>query len=163
MTGFVVKPVRKKEFIEAILDELRENAGEGHNTNESREVPMVASPSVAPGDSDVAVDGSAFDSLVAEIGLEAAQQTLSVFMAETDDRLKRLRRLSCDKDREAIQQEAHGLKGAAGNFGMRQVSDLAKKLEHGAATISANGYAEMVGSIERSYAAAQKHFAALAT
>jgi HPt (histidine-containing phosphotransfer) domain-containing protein len=109
------------------------------------------------------VDTTVFDNLVAEIGLEDAQQTFSIFISETDDRLKRFRQLSCDKDRDAIKQEAHGLKGTAGNFGLRQVSELARKLEQDAATIMSGAYEATLRSLETSYATARERVVKLAT
>ncbi len=104
------------------------------------------------------VDGSVFDELVAEIGLEATQQTFSIFISETDDRLRRFHQLSCDNDRDAIKQEAHGLKGAAGNFGLRRVSDLARKLEQDAPTVTSGDYEALLRSLETSYATARARF-----
>jgi HPt (histidine-containing phosphotransfer) domain-containing protein len=107
------------------------------------------------------VDKSTFDNLVAEIGREDTLQTFSIFFDEAHDRLKRLRELSCEEARKTIEQEAHGLKGSAANFGMPQVSQLASMLEQDARTITPGNYEAALRSLETSYAAARERFAEL--
>jgi HPt (histidine-containing phosphotransfer) domain-containing protein len=97
------------------------------------------------------------DSLVAEIGFEGVQQTLSTFIAEADRRLKRFRQLACDPDRYVIELEAHALKGSAGNFGLRHLSETARALEHSAREITANNYAAALDCLEQSYTTARTY------
>jgi HPt (histidine-containing phosphotransfer) domain-containing protein len=130
-------------------------------TTELGGVPISASLQLVPDDPEPDLDISAFDNLAEEIGREGTLQTFSLFFEETTDRLKRMRTLSCEADRNAIRQDAHGLKGTAANFGFRQVSKLAAKLEKDAATIALSGYAATLQSLEISYAATCKHFARL--
>jgi HPt (histidine-containing phosphotransfer) domain-containing protein len=110
---------------------------------------------------ETALDRSAFDDLVAEIGREDTLETFSIFFKEADNRLKRLRELSCEEDRNTIEHEAHGLKGSAANFGLRQVSELAAKLERDARVITPVNYEATICSLETSYTAAREHFATL--
>jgi HPt (histidine-containing phosphotransfer) domain-containing protein len=134
----------------------------GHDeTAERHDVAASASPRMSRDDSEMGVDISAFDNLVAELGREDTLQTFSIFFDEADNRLKRLRELSCEEERNAVQQQAHGLKGSAANFGLRQVSELAAALEQDARTITAGGYDIAVRSLETSYAAARERFAKL--
>ncbi len=128
-------------------------------TMELRRMPISASPQLVPEDSEPDLDISAFENLVEEIGREGTLQTFSIFFEETTDRLKRMQTLSCDADRNAIRQDAHGLKGTAANFGFRQVSALAAKLEKDAPTITPDSYAATLQGLETSYAAACEHFA----
>src|SRR5271156_2730235 len=93
-------------------------------TAEPHGMSASASPQMARDDSEMGVDISAFDNLVSELGREDTLQTFSIFFDEADNRLKRLRELSCEEERNAVQQQAHGLKGSAANFGLRQVSEL---------------------------------------
>jgi HPt (histidine-containing phosphotransfer) domain-containing protein len=116
---------------------------------------------VVPDGPEMDLDRSAFDNLVAEIGREDTLQTFSIFFAEADDRLKRLRMLSCEAERNAVAEEAHGLKGSAANFGLRQVSQLAALLERDAPTVTATAYEVALRVLEASYTAARKHFAKL--
>jgi hypothetical protein len=53
------------------------------------------------------------------------------------------------------------LKGTAGNFGLRKVSDLAKKLEQDAAKITAGDFEIVLRNLETSYAVARENFAHL--
>jgi len=130
-------------------------------TTELRGMPISASPQLVPEETAPDLDISAFDNLVEEIGREGTLQTFSLFFEETTDRLKRMRALSCEVDRNSIRQDAHGLKGTAANFGFRQVSELAAKLEKDAATIAPAEYTTALQSLEASYAAASEHFAKL--
>src|SRR5271156_4937058 len=107
---------------------------------ELRDVPISASLQLAPDGSELDVDMSTFGNLAEEIGKEDTLQTFSIFFEETTNRLKRMRTLSCDEDRNAIRQDAHGLKGTAANFGLRQVSALAAKLEQDAGNITPENY-----------------------
>jgi HPt (histidine-containing phosphotransfer) domain-containing protein len=118
-------------------------------------------PQVAPNGPEMDLDRSAFDNLVAEIGREDALQTFSIFFAEAENRLKRLRKLSCEEARDGVAQEAHGLKGSAANFGLRQVSELAATLERDAPTVTAAKYEVVLRTLETSYVAARKHFVKL--
>jgi HPt (histidine-containing phosphotransfer) domain-containing protein len=114
------------------------------------------------GGKETGLDRSAFDDLVAEIGREDTLETFAIFFKEADNRVKRLRELSCEEDRKALEHEAHGLKGSAANFGLRQVSELAEKLERDARVIAAVDYEATMRSLEMSYIAAREHFATLA-
>jgi len=107
------------------------------------------------------VDASVFEDLAAEIGRDAAQQTFVIFIAETEIRLRRLRQLSCHDERAAIRQEAHALKGAAGNFGLPRVADLAKTLEQEATAITPHDYAVVIDGLEARYDAARQRLAEL--
>jgi HPt (histidine-containing phosphotransfer) domain-containing protein len=130
-------------------------------TTELHGMPLSASPQLAPEDSGPDLDISAFDNLVEEIGRDGTLQTFSLFFQETTDRFKRMRALSCETDRNAIRQDAHGLKGTAANFGFRQVSELAAKLEKDAPSIAPANYAAALQSLEINYAAAREQFAKL--
>lgn len=130
-------------------------------TTELRDMPMAGSPQLTPDGSELDFDMSAFDNLVEEIGREDTLQTFSIFFEEETNRLKRMRTLSCGEHRSAIQQDAHGLKGTAANFGLRQVSALAAKLEQDARTITPDDYAAALRGLETSYATAHERFAEL--
>ena len=52
------------------------------------------------------------------------------------------------------------MKGAAATFGFCQLSELARTLELGAATIGDGEYAALVGQIEPLFARARRQFAA---
>jgi HPt (histidine-containing phosphotransfer) domain-containing protein len=47
-----------------------------------------------------------------------------------------------------IKEEAHKLKGASGTFGLLQVSELARTLEHSAFQITPSNYRDLLERIE---------------
>jgi len=51
-------------------------------------------------------------------------------------------------DRTEIREEAHKLKGASGTFGLLQVSELARMLEHSALQIVPSNYRDLLDRIE---------------
>ena len=125
------------------------------------DVPVAALPHIAPDGSEVEFDISAFENLVAELGRDDTLDTFAIFFNEASNRLKRLRELPCEQERTKLAQEAHGLKGSAANFGLRQVSELAAALERDARTITAEHYAAALQRLEASYAIACELFAKL--
>ena len=94
--------------------------------------------------------------MVGEVGEQAAEEILDVFISETDTRLKKLRKLSLEQDRIKIGREAHSLKSAAGTFGYRRLAGLALRLEQSALRISPGEYAVLIDGIEAAYAAARE-------
>jgi HPt (histidine-containing phosphotransfer) domain-containing protein len=119
----------------------------------------VVSPAIAACTSDF--DNGTFQTLLAELGREDTLQMFSVFFTEADKRLTRLREFSIE-NRKAIQHEAHGLKGSAGNFGLPRVSELAASLEQDAPTITPSRYQAALQSLEAGYATARERFLSLA-
>jgi len=130
-------------------------------TAESSATPFSASPGVAADCPAPDFDRSAFDILADELGRADTLQTFSVFFTEAENRLKRLRELSGDKDADTIKHEAHALKGSAGNFGLMKVSDLARALEQNACSIASSDYQVVLCDLETSYAAACACFSRL--
>ena len=159
MNDLVVKPVRKKVMVEAILRVLS-----SHTTAADTD-PAVVAPPLVPAeipstDAPSPFDRKVFDNLVLEIGKETALETLSLFVQETEDRLKLLRKLSGDADRNKIEREAHSLKSAAGTFGLRAVAQLARALERDAAHITASDYLALLDRIEAAFSAARMQYLA---
>jgi HPt (histidine-containing phosphotransfer) domain-containing protein len=159
MDDLVVKPVRKKAMVEAILRVL------SSHTPAADTDPAVVAPPLVPAetpstDTTPPFDRKAFDNLVLEIGKETALETLSLFVQETEDRLKLLRKLSSDADRSTIEREAHSLKSAAGTFGLREVAQLARSLERDAAHITAGDYRALLDHIEAAFSSARTQYLA---
>jgi hypothetical protein len=152
MTGFVAKPVRKQVLVECIIDALNGAAAKGY-------CPLAARPAAAPSGrrgiaapADAAIDRAALDRLAEEIGMDAACLTMQVFIAETRDRLARMRALVLDEARPILRTQAHTLKGAAATLGLLQVSALALALEREAEDISAADLAAALDRIEAAFA-----------
>lgn len=159
MNDFVVKPIRKRLLVDAILRVLR---GSPEHDASPKAVALTAKNlTLGALPEEATMDHAVFNELVAEIGSQNAKLALSVFIAETDKQLKRFGELSRDMDREGIEREAHSLKGSAGNFGLRQVSALARLLQYGAARITSTDYEVALAALGKSYAAAREQCAKL--
>jgi signal transduction histidine kinase/CheY-like chemotaxis protein/HPt (histidine-containing phosphotransfer) domain-containing protein len=152
MNDFISKPVRKALLIDRLAQVaeamLAGDAPDGPRRN------------FVPGDSRAVIEHDAplIDRAVAaelleEIGAEGVDETVRVFLAETETRLHLLRHLRRGEDRDRIETEAHTLKGAAGTFGFSQLSRAAADLEHRAEIISADDYVVTLGRIEAMFAA----------
>lgn len=164
MTGFVAKPVRKQALVECIIGALDKAAATGYRPSGGRrETPSAVPPAqaragapadAAAGDAALdhaALDHAALDCLAAEIGTEAACLAMQVFIAETKERLARMRALVLDEARPALRTEAHTLKGAAATLGLMEVRALAFALECRAFDISATDFAAALDRIEAAF------------
>jgi HPt (histidine-containing phosphotransfer) domain-containing protein len=109
---------------------------------------------MSPGE-EPAFDPQAFQELASEIGEQSADEVRTIFFGETDTRLASFRRLSIEADRKTISREAHSLKSAAGTFGYRRVSRLAKHVEKNAERLTANEYRELIDRLDAAYAEAR--------
>ena len=161
MDDFVVKPIRKKALVDAILRVLRGSGDRDDSQQAIADAEEAAAKRTAM--DEVVMDNNVFGELVNEIGANDARLALSIFVSETDERLGQFRALARNMDREVLEREAHTLKGAAGNFGLRQVSALARMLQFAATEITASDYEAALSALERSYAAAREQCTALMT
>ena len=147
MDGFVAKPMRKRDLVEAITKALSK-AGKF----------APSSPPAKPVSAEAAdIDPEKLDELQDEIGPDGLSATLAVFLRETEARLRRFEHLSCDADRATIKTEAHTLKGASATVGLARLSGLAKQLEAAAAEIAADGYAVSVERLKAAFAETRGH------
>ena len=154
MNGFVVKPARKKALVDAILrvlpgpmatERLAEYAAPPLAIAEAEPAAIVTAEPV--------LDRNAFEELAREIGPDGACEIRTVFLAETEAKLKLLRRLSVDADRATIGREAHSLKSAAGTFGYRQVASVARLIERRAEQLSSDDYLQLLDHVDAAFAA----------
>ena len=145
MDDFVAKPIRKNVLVQK-LAALR--AG-------SLAKPPQAGPAPARQDKPPLLDREALEVLIDEIELEGVTLSFEAFFADTTERLALLRTLACDTDRVRIRDEAHTLKGAAGQLAFVELSGLARTLEQSAASITPIAYRDMVERIAASFAATQ--------
>ena len=152
MNDFVVKPVRKKVLIGAILRAISGGVPDTAHQHPAGETPPNLPGLVVPAGAASIVDPTAFDNLAAEIGEEAASETLHMFLADTENRLKLLRQLSCETDRDVIENEAHSLKGTAATFGLCEVTRLAAILEREAASVAATEYFAVLDGLDAAFA-----------
>ena len=133
MSDFLPKPLRKAAMVAAILRAIGSSEGRLRS-------PAEPAVSAAP------LDRSALAQLTEAIGKDGVRQAFAVFLRETEARLALFERFREGDDRQKIEIEAHALKGSAGALGGREVSDIARSIEHRAARISAD---ELHGAVER--------------
>ncbi len=150
MNDFIIKPARKKVMVEAILRVL--SAAAMVSLPKCAAPPLAADTPEYAGAHEPTLDRGAFAELASEIGDDGAGEIRSVFLTETDARLKLLRQLSLDTDRARIGREAHSLKSAAGTFGYRRLAGLAFEIEQNAGELSNGEYLELLDKIDAAYA-----------
>jgi signal transduction histidine kinase/DNA-binding response OmpR family regulator len=155
MNDLVVKPARKKALVDAILRTLPGPAAPERLTERAAPPLMIAETEPVVSRSAEELDRAAFEELAEEIGHDGACEIRAVFFAETEARLKLLRRLSLDADRARIGREAHSLKSAAATFGYRRLANLARQIETSAEQLSRQRYLELLDEVDRAYAASR--------
>jgi signal transduction histidine kinase/DNA-binding NarL/FixJ family response regulator/HPt (histidine-containing phosphotransfer) domain-containing protein len=150
MNDFVAKPIRKQILIDKLVkvagavpsavqrgmqSPARTPAGSGALPDEDRDAALIDRPVIAM--------------LREEIGEDAVDETLRVFRREAEERIALLGKLSAEKDRAAIEVEAHTLKGAAGAVGFAKVSALSRALERQAMELA--DHMPLVARIEAAF------------
>jgi len=136
MSDFLAKPLRKPALVATMLRAIGAAA-----------IPATVLP---PGPTSTPFDPTALAHLTETIGEDGMRQTFASFARETEARLALFRQFREGQDRQAIEIEAHALKGSAKAVGAIEVSDIARLIEHRAASISAD---ELRGAAERLEAA----------
>jgi DNA-binding response OmpR family regulator len=154
MNDFVVKPARKKALVEAVLRVLPQPEQAVIVLTEAATPPLAAMIDTPPGE-EPAFDPQAFQELSSEIGEQGADEVRTIFLGETDTRLVSFRQLSIESDRKTIRREAHSLKSAAGTFGYRRLSRLAKHIEKNVEHLTASEYHELVDGLDAAYTEAR--------
>ena len=157
MNDFIAKPLRKKILIEKLANVVTSSAQrcKQAKTTARADLPMVDPAAVAMTDVAPILDYAVLDVLVEEIGVDGVRATLDAFLTESAQQLSRLRAYSCDSDRMGIKEEAHKVKGASGTFGLLQVSELARTLEHSAFKIVPGDYQDLLDRIEACFGMAR--------
>jgi CheY-like chemotaxis protein len=162
MNDFVAKPLRKKILIEKLANVVSGSPERCKQVKAAAhgDLPIVAPAVVAMTDLAPVLDHTVFDALVEEIDIDGVRATLDEFLAESEKQIARLRACSCDKDRAEIKEEAHKLKGASGTFGLLQLSELARMLEHSALQIAPSNYRDLLDRIETCFGTARNELEA---
>ncbi len=155
MDAFITKPVRKRELVAVILRVIRAARSAAGKAEDGACNEWALASEIGQ-----SVDRSAFEELASEIGERDASETLNVFVNETETRLKMLRRLSYQHDRNTIEREAHSLKSSAGTFGLHEVAEFARRLERDAANISASDYSAILDRLEAAFVSARAQLSA---
>jgi len=118
MTGFVAKPVRKETLLAALLTALGTVTPDGAVT--------AAAPGPDP-QPDPILDHEAFGRLTEEIGAEGTAELITMFEAETRDRLALIANPALDHV--TLIREVHSLKGAAASACALSLSRQAAAIE----------------------------------
>ena len=122
MNDFVAKPIRKRLLLEKLAKIVVASSAE------PGDLIVVEQRSPASGLGEL-FDRSIMEELSTELGAASAGEVLHTFLDETRMRLARLEALSAAGDHEAIEIEAHTLKGAAGALGFTGVAERAFAVE----------------------------------
>ncbi len=116
MDGHLAKPLSRTDLLAAVHRVL--------NSRPSR--PRVAIPEAEPGTMPPLLDRQTLEELRAAVGPGRLPRLISVFTAETKERVRRMHAL---KDPIRVEDEAHSLKAAAATFGAIALRDAARALE----------------------------------
>lgn len=146
MSDFLAKPLRKPALVAAMLRAVG-RAPATPVDSESTAIPEI-------------LDRMALAHLTAAIGEEGVRETFAVFASETEVRLALFRQFADGSDREAIEIEACALKGSARTLGASEVSDIARLIEHRAASISADELREAIGWLDEANRRMRREFEA---
>jgi CheY-like chemotaxis protein/HPt (histidine-containing phosphotransfer) domain-containing protein len=116
MDGHLPKPLGKTELLAAVQRVL--------DARPRR--PRVAIPEAEPGATAPLLDRETLEELRAAVGPGRLPRLISVFNAETKERVRRMHAMT---DPVRIEDEAHSLKAAAATFGAIALRDAARALE----------------------------------
>lgn len=101
----------------------------GSSQGSAYALPMSAKPDTNPPSAGKAAPNPVFDNIVRAVGQERAARLFVDFTVDTKKRLERIDHATAAGDVATLQKEAHNLRGTAGHFGFRDLSDLAGEIE----------------------------------
>lgn len=99
-------------------------------------------------------DEAVFKLLGDELGDDYAIEVLQAFLADTADKMAKL--AVNGHDRELVKREAHSVKSSAATFGFNDLSRLARELERGAQTITAEQLEVSVRELRQVFGATER-------
>jgi signal transduction histidine kinase/CheY-like chemotaxis protein/HPt (histidine-containing phosphotransfer) domain-containing protein len=149
MNDFLSKPVHKQELMGAIARAIQASA---HGAQTAEVIAAgLAKTAPAAGETVPLVDRKVLDDFAALVGEASTDDVIHTFMQDAETRLKTLRELSCESNREFIKTEAHSLKGEAATLGLLALSQLARTLEHSAHDIDADQYSALTARLDSTF------------
>ena len=135
MDGYVSKPLRAQELIEAVEGHVASISGDGRLREDK-------ASSMEPG----------FDLNVAQAHLdgdtEFLEEMAGLFCDNAPKMLSQLRDALASRDGKALERAAHALKGAVGNFGAKDAFETAAKVEEMAREGKMEGVEEACASLQ---------------
>jgi len=154
MNDFVAKPVRKKFLLQATLRALWENDAavlRGDVSSDDADS-KGASPLLPTASDDIeSFDRATFDTLVTELDMEGATETLGIFVEDTRHRLEEFSKLAVGENRKHVKLQAHSLKSTAATFGFQRLAGLAKQIEAEAPYISEADFKSVVHQMDDAF------------
>ncbi len=135
----VTKPVRKHELVAALQRALEEGDRPGSDVTSAPDVSEDAP----------AFNAAVYREFVEQVGDDAIDEIVAVFVEETDVRLARLDEMHGHASK--IGQEAHTLKSSAATLGLTLMSREATALESEAAAGAVEDLDERVARLRRAY------------
>lgn len=145
MNDFVAKPFAKRDLV-AALERLA--AAPSPIAGAAASTPRPAS--------DVVLDRAMFDRLAAEIGADLVPRIVALFLAESDESLRRIDAAAQAGDRATIARGAHALKSSAANLGLVEISALARQIEQDAPHLAAERLEADIAALAAALARARK-------
>ena len=89
---------------------------------------------------------------LAEADEGLVKEVLSVFQSDTADRVQKLRGAVEQDDRTLVKNQAHAMKGSAGQVGASVVADLCRQIELQALTADGAVLRELTARLETAFA-----------
>lgn len=99
-------------------------------------------------------DEAIYDALRSELGDEDTAEALKEFWDDTAGKMARLA-VQC-AERPVVKLEAHSIKSSAGTFGFARLSQLARELEAGAATLPFETMRESIRELRQTFEATRE-------
>jgi len=146
MDDYLAKPVRKQELADAIarclnmsllpvcvLSSPRPKSGaqtgrDAYPPTEDEELNRAAKGEDADAFSDAPIS-ERLAQLREECGAEIVAGFIEMFVRDTAERLTRLHGLATQQDSNAVEREAHSLKGSCANLGVERMAAVCQQLE----------------------------------
>ena len=147
MDGFLTKPAHLPQLREA----LERHSGIGKTPPPS---PADAAPSQEPPPADEIFDPATIDDARQALSPMVYAELLARFFSDQPDTLTTLRGAARNANHAALRAQAHSLKGAALNLGLRAVADAAQLLQSATAAGEANGH---IDTLEHALARSRAH------
>jgi HPt (histidine-containing phosphotransfer) domain-containing protein len=147
MDGYISKPVRVKELVEA----LRKCQPLTPRTDELLPVPETARQATAARPSTAAaIDAAVLEEFRAMMG-EVASELIGLFLEDTPNLLAELRGAVGQKDAEGLERAAHTLKSNSATLGAMTLSALCRELEAMGRAGTLEGAVEKLEQVEAQY------------
>ena len=155
MNDYVSKPIDAKSLLARL-------AALPARLSQANKAPLVVeqvSPANAPC-AEGAVDEEKLGELAKYLPISSVMDLVSLFTAESNGHIMRIKNYLSEEDAQSIAREAHILVSTAGNIGAMHVSKTARTLEHACKNGETKEFGRLVGELDRGISAANAAFTA---